>query len=291
MNYLEFEKNRKKEAKISYIYFLVSGVGLLTMLIFLFLNIFLGWNEYFFSFFAIGLILLIVFLILAFAKKEMFNNKYRLDFMNAMLNEVYSNATYKYHNGISKTEVSDLPILPTKIEVDSYNTIISKYKDVALKASNLTIYLNRPFFNPKYFRGYYIQFDSPLEKDEPVIILTKQMICSLENLNELGMNKNEELLPGYIVYQSNGPLDNYLFNENYLTAIKKMSEDLSAEFALLYFKKHIYFLLNKNIKIGNIPFFRPLSETQLKQYQSNIALPIKIVELLKIDTNSKIYNT
>lgn len=277
----EFISKRNKARKQALIYFLIAGISFLIFLIFLIVQLVTFWEYCFFIPFFLGLILFIVFLVLALAKKELFISKNKNILINELLKEHYSNAFYQPINGLKKDDLKSSNIFNFKHTFDAFNTIKGDYHNQHFVMSDLKIYRVRPIINTKYSNYVYLELSLPYEISSSLLIY-KNNITNIADLKHLFPMIKETAVADYVVSYYDEKEYNSLIKEDTFTRIDEILKEIDAQKIIIIFDhKHInIYLEDKNFRLDQIPFYYADSQEYLSKRVSYLTIAKNFFEIL-----------
>lgn len=269
----EFLSKRNQAKKESFIYFLIAGVSLIVSLIFLIVQLVCYWEYYFFIPFFLGLILFLIFSVLALAKKELFLAKNKSILINELLKEQYVNALYRPINGLKKDDLKSANVFNFKHTFFAFNTITGDYNNQHFIMSDLKVYRVKPIINTKYSNYVYLELSLPYEISSSLLIY-KNNISNVASLKHLFPMTNEKQIDEFIIsYYDEKELIS-LIKEDTLKKIDDILKAIDANKIIIIFeRKHInIYIENKNFNLDKIPFYHQDSQEYLTQRSNYLAL-------------------
>lgn len=279
MNLEQYEELRKKDANIAYIYLLIASIGFLIGVVFLILNLTIEWNEYLFSFLAIGVIVFLVFIILFASKVSLWHARKKYDFVKYFY-QAYENISYQMlTNKFDENTSKNLLFCPIK-HVSSYEDFIcGDYKNVSFIFAKAWVNKVMPVINLTFVKGSL--FAVKLDKDIPnFVLVTKNMKVS----SDVDSSVIKKEIGEQHLYISNDVNISEEALAPYVTIISTLNEEYKKEIAITVNEKNLYIFIDGLYSlIGKVPYLSPLKDNLKDEYIHVAKLPSYIIDKLNIE--------
>lgn len=275
MDLNKYEELRKKDVKIAYIYLLISVIGFVIFLLFLILNLAIGWNEYLFSFLAIGLIVFLVFIVLFGSKVSLWHARKKYDFVKYFFSS-YDDLSYKMISEEFDNNTLDKALAFPKRKTCDYSDFISgKYNDVTFTFSKAYVYNVMPIINLTFAKGTLFSVKLGGDKVPNFVLVTNDMKIS----GDLALAKKE--INDLVLY-SDAALENEDIS-SYLDLARSIKENYHKELFIAVNENELFVFIKDLYKlIGTIPYLSPLKDELKEAYVQIATLPSQIIDTLKI---------